>query len=210
MEKYYVGCGDGFLEQQNDNSFTYTTVKENAFPFKTLSAAKNVIKCAPKWLTNRGLFIIIEKEDEPKVISEAEPLSVDSETLSKELQSILEAFNGFSTELTTCWNNKEAYEAAVSNADKETLDLLHEIELEKFNVVEGYHLAKRLQDIRKVRRQYKDNLRLIAMIDELGLTSITNGRLHESLLSFQTREYHPRVKQSMFDEREPTQTIVTT
>lgn len=211
MDKYYIGCGNGYIEQQKDNSFSYTTVEANAYPFKTESAARNVMKCLPKMLTNRGLFIIKEKEPqtqtpEPVPASAVEKLSINADTLSEELQSLFGSLNGFSNTLISCWNNKQAYEEAVDKADKETLDLLHTIEFEKFDVVKGYRLVKQLQNIRKVRRQYKDNLKLIAAIEKLNLTPLVDGTLHEELTKFNTREYHQRVKQSMFDEAESTRT----
>lgn len=44
----------------------------------------------------------------------------------------------------------------ISRTDKETQDLLHEIEFAKFNGVQGYWLAKKLQEVRQDRRKAKN------------------------------------------------------
>lgn len=45
-------------------------------------------------------------------------------------------------------------------------DILHLIENNNFNVVNGYYYAKRLQEIRKVRREIKNELEAITMLKD--------------------------------------------
>lgn len=56
----------------------------------------------------------------------------------------------------------------ISETEKETDDLMHLLELTKFNAVEGYKISKQLQTIRQERRILKDENDLLRpMIHEL-------------------------------------------
>jgi hypothetical protein len=46
----------------------------------------------------------------------------------------------------------------LSDIDKSLQTVLHELERVKFNVVNGYYLAKRIQDLRMERRSIKNDL----------------------------------------------------
>lgn len=49
----------------------------------------------------------------------------------------------------------------LSDLDLAEQDLLHKLEFEKFNIVQGYDLAKGLKDIRNTRRNVKNELRAL-------------------------------------------------
>lgn len=50
--------------------------------------------------------------------------------------------------------------------DMETQDLLHEIELTKFEVQRGYRLCKQLQEVRQRRRLLKEKMELLRSVKE--------------------------------------------
>lgn len=64
-------------------------------------------------------------------------------------QNIIDSFTNIENEL-------QATDQAIRMCDTELCDIQHEIELTKFNACEGYYLAKEIQRIRKLRREWKD------------------------------------------------------
>ena len=54
----------------------------------------------------------------------------------------------------------------LSDLDLEEQDLLHYIETEKFNAVEGYKLSKKIKEIRLERRKVKNELALINIFQQ--------------------------------------------
>lgn len=58
--------------------------------------------------------------------------------------------------LTQIENELQAADQAIKNCDTELCDIMHEIELTTFNACEGYYLAKEIQTIRKLRREWKE------------------------------------------------------
>jgi hypothetical protein len=86
--------------------------------------------------------------------------------------------------------------------DKGTLDLLHEIELIKFDIQHGYKLCKQLQEVRLRRRKLKDTVELLRSIkDFLDCNKQLKINLYKTLVSMEhveenhgQRVYTPRVR----------------
>lgn len=54
---------------------------------------------------------------------------------------------------------------SLSELDLEQQDLLHYIENEKFNAVDGYKLSKKIKEIRTERRKVKNELAMISIFE---------------------------------------------
>lgn len=94
----------------------------------------------------------------------------------------------------------------IGKCDKEIQDLMHEIELSKFNVVEGYYLAKQLQEVRQRRRNAKNENELLWYLHQD--TFVKTPAFKNSLLNAsrnikrkqseqETREYNPRILENL-------------
>ena len=89
----------------------------------------------------------------------------------------------------------------LQQADLETSDILHEIELINFAASDGYCLAKRLKRVRQRRRQVKNEKELLNYIkqwtDQHQHLRLTLHKVCASLRQRQevqgTRQYTPRV-----------------
>jgi L-ribulose-5-phosphate 3-epimerase UlaE len=68
----------------------------------------------------------------------------------------IQAIQGFLELLNWIDNDWAVIFDQIGNADKETQDLLHEIELSHFNAFEGFKLSKEIQNVRQWRRQLKN------------------------------------------------------
>jgi len=90
----------------------------------------------------------------------------------------------------------------IQQCESETQDLLHEIELTKFDVQRGYRLAKQLQEVRQRRRRLKDTVELFRNIkDFLDCNKQLKISLFKTLTSMERveenqgqRMYAPRVR----------------
>lgn len=90
----------------------------------------------------------------------------------------------------------------LKRCEEETQDLLHEIELTKFDASRGYRLCRDLQEVRQCRRRLKDEIEVVRVLKEF-LDS--NKQLKISLFKVLTnmerveegqgrRTYKPRVR----------------
>ena len=73
------------------------------------------------------------------------------------VQNILASFE-------TLRHDMDTISQKIRDIHSEQDDLLHELELTKFNACEGYNLAKELQILRHKRRQYKDQEEQLDML----------------------------------------------
>jgi len=103
------------------------------------------------------------------------------------------------SELDTHW---EQICSDISKTDMETEDILHELELSRLNASEGYYWASQLQDVRKRRRDSKDQQSTLLPFKQWAdrQKSLTID-LYKTLNSMKNvvkmkdvRVYHPRVR----------------
>jgi ribonuclease BN (tRNA processing enzyme) len=62
--------------------------------------------------------------------------------------------------------NWDTTKEEIIQTEKEQQDLLHEIELTKFDIQKGYGLAKKLQDVRQRRRQLKNRMEILGPLKD--------------------------------------------
>ena len=103
---------------------------------------------------------------------------------------------------------KQSYDFNVANIEdieKSLTDLGHEIELSKFNAVQGYKLAKEEQKLRQERRRMKDeNVTLIFLYQYYSnypnmvsdLQKI-RGSIKREVSKLETRLYKPRIRKDL-------------
>lgn len=77
-----------------------------------------------------------------------------------------EALSGFLDLILYVKNNWDIICDEIRKADQETQDILHEIELTRFNAYEGYELTKKLQEVRQRRRRLKNEKEALKDIKE--------------------------------------------
>lgn len=75
--------------------------------------------------------------------------------------------------------------------EMETQDLLHEIELTKFDVQRGYRLCKQLQEVRQRRRNLKDTMEVLRTLkDFLDSNKQLKINLFKTLSAMEKTEEH--------------------
>jgi hypothetical protein len=98
----------------------------------------------------------------------------------------------------------EANYKLIGELDKQLCDLQHEIEFTPFDIQKGYKLAKQTQDLRRQRREAKDENEVLYRMQEylnngnaksfvVGFTA-TVGKAKKRLEELPNREYTPRAQ----------------
>ena len=215
---YLIACGNEYLQRTKNSSFLITTNRQLAYVNKTEAAAKNVIRNLKKSLQNRAWKVVSEDEDmrkNPLGLSESKytQLSSDLEAVMagesltavfehEFLDSIYKDIISLSERLSDLQSKKSRVEILLKGTDLATIDLLHELELNNFSAVQGYQMSKKLKQIRKVRRDCKDQLLLLSILEELNLQELTNGGLKDKLTEIENRIYNSRILSGNFDKAE--------
>lgn len=95
---------------------------------------------------------------------------------------------------------KKELTSIVATCDKETLDILHDLELnfKWYDILTAYKTILKISHIRKQRRKAKDKLEIIDVLEE-SLTLECLNKISEIPEHLENREYHKRNNRGMFD-----------
>ena len=121
------------------------------------------------------------------------------------MYEIADQLNGFLDLLNHIENNWDSIYDGIGQADRETQDILHEMELTSFNASEGYALAKKLQEVRQRRRRLKNEKEALKDIKEfyehhkqlkIDLFKVLTKK-KQTLETQANRKYMPRVRDDL-------------
>jgi len=167
--------------------------------FITLTAFKN-----SSINTRYHIFTILKKTYDWN-IEEAEELEVNRKVNASyvhidvtDLQTII---NDLSNKISTLQGNKEWLLEQESNIDKQISDILHFIEFEKFSASEGFKLCKALKELRLKRRDVKNELEIIGILNSHTCNNIANGHTNKAISGIENKQYTPRVLTELFENR---------
>ena len=95
---------------------------------------------------------------------------------------------------------KQELTSLVATCDKETLDILHDLELnfKWYDILNAYKTILKISHIRKQRRRAKDKLEIINVLEE-SLTLECLNKISEIPERLENREYRKRNNLGMFD-----------
>lgn len=97
-------------------------------------------------------------------------------------------------------SNKDFAVEQLSVCDRSLTDVLHRIELGKFNACEGYKLASMIQDILIERRKYKDFIYVANVITNTGSDNVVKNNVIGAIRGMDNREYSPRELPEIFQK----------
>ena len=149
----------------------------------------------------------------------SEPAKEESELLTKDAEVIIESVdfntsylndNVFMDAVKGAQMLRDNYQKAVSqkpellefvkNCDKETLDILHDLELEYkwYDVITAYKTILKITHIRRQRRKAKDKIEVITALED-GLSLECAKEVADLPNRLQNRQYRKRNNSGMFD-----------
>lgn len=163
---------------------------EQATKFKNYNSCQNAFELLPQRYKDAGYSPFVDGE----TFTEAQ-VEEEDETI----------FNGLyekvkDLEETVAILKKQAKIASIKLAecDKRIEDILHAIELQKLNAVDGYNTYKRLHDLRVTRRKYKDRIFLANSLIGAVKGPILDGTLSKQIAGLDERKYRVKYETEYF------------
>jgi hypothetical protein len=180
--------------------------------------AKNICDCLPKTLKKMNFKVeavpeikpidkdLKEKEKEKEKNSKENKhitLNSDDYELSENITRWVDKFGACADSLDEARKRKEQLRTELNNIDKEFLNILHIIELEKSKDLYGGWLQyKNIKENRKKRREIKDELLIISnVLSRINSTYLERDTVRKSVNGLLNREYSFRVVESEEEER---------
>lgn len=193
-EQFVVKINDSeYLTKNSVNKYILTPSIAKAIKFSSMEKANNIIcSSLPESIRNKKIEI--------KSFSKENPLS-DNDEVSYVPFDIEEMKAGISTlegQMNVIKGNKQYWLNQLSEVDKELSDIEHYIEFTKFSASEGYNLAKSIKECRQRRREIKNNLELISILNLGCCNMISNGTLLNRINGLNDKKYTPRVLTELF------------
>ena len=189
--------GDSYLGMSK-NSYIPVKDLKSATKFSEIKNANSILKnSVPKILKRNYNWTIKEIEDD----SDVKNTKINNQYTSVDIDDLKETINNLSSKLSTLQGNKEWLLEEESNLDKQISDILHFLEFNTFSACEGYKLCKALKELRLKRREVKNELELINIINMHNCTHIANGNTNKAISGIENKKYAPRVLTELFEQR---------
>jgi hypothetical protein len=181
----------------SQNTYIPIPNKDNAKRFPSEANAKAILKsCVPKILRTNYTWKVVEIDEEFGAINK-----VNAKYTHVDIDNLKETINDLSSKLSTLQGNKEWLLEEESNIDKQISDVLHFLEFNSFSACEGYKLCKALKELRLKRREVKNELEIINILNTHNCNHIANGNTNKAISGIENKQYSPRVLNELFEQR---------
>ena len=193
--KYFIKCDNGYVgRKENKGSYYIVADKTYALSFDKEKSAKNVMENAmPKGIHGKRLLVV---SDELESVTNA-----GNHYIPVDMNSVKTLIFDLSNQFKSMKSNKEWLLGMESKVDKEISDILHYIEFYNFNACDGYKLARELKTLRLKRRDIKNQLEAISIINCHTCNMMAEGRTNKALSGIESKQYTPRILTEMFMTR---------
>lgn len=191
--------GNVYLGMTNNN-FIPVKDKDDAKKFPNEKNALSVLQsCVPKILRKNYSWKTLEVEEvEDVVYSDSK---VNTKYIPVDVNELKESIQNLSDKFSILQGNKEWLLEEESNIDRQISDVLHFLEFNSFSACEGYKLCKALKELRLKRREVKNELELINIINCHTCNNIAKGNTNKAINSIENKQYTPRVLTELFEQR---------
>lgn len=193
---YIIQCGNGYVGRSN-NIPCVVSDKSRAWVLDTEQKANNVMTSLPKLMRQKGTQLI-----ELEVETESSDCIINNQYTPVNMDNIKELICTLSDQFKTMQGNKDWLIEMESKVDQEISDILHYIEFYSFNACDGYKLAKELKTLRLKRRDIKNQLEAINIINNHTCDMLANGKTNKALCGIENKQYTPRILKEMFEARQ--------
>ena len=184
----YVAVTNGKIRSVSDISL--------AKIFEGEGEAKAFLATLAPYFKNRG-FTVAKTKVKPNVaeVENEEAINIGIEKRKDECFLLLDKAQSVVTDFDAlariAKSNKDFAVEQLSICDRSLTDVLHRIELGKFNACEGYKLASMIQDILIERRKYKDFIYLSNVLMSSGADTIVKNNVIGSIRNMDNRNIRP-------------------
>lgn len=196
---YILVDGNVYLGMTNNN-FIPVKDKDDAKKFPNEKNALSVLQsCVPKILRKNYSWKTLEVEEVEEVV--CSDFKVNTKYIPVDVNELKESIQNLSDKFSILQGNKEWLLEEESNIDRQISDVLHFLEFNSFSACEGYKLCKALKELRLKRREVKNELELINIINCHTCNNIAKGNTNKAINSIENKQYTPRVLTELFEQR---------
>lgn len=195
----YIFVDGNIYLGMSKNNYIPVKDKEDAKKFQTESHAKNILQSSVPKILRKSYNWNLEEVEEVKTSNST--TKVNTQYTHVDIDDLKESINSLSGKLSTLQGNKEWLIEEESNLDKQISDILHFLEFNTFSACEGYKLCKALKELRLKRREVKNELEIINILNCHTCNNIANGNTNKAISGISNRHYTPRVLTKLFEQR---------
>lgn len=190
----------------NPSKKVYIKLNENGAPVTCgesmkgvfeYSKAKNIVGCLPKTLKRMNFSVQAIPDIPVKEAVKAEKKTIQKENyiLAEDITRWVDKFGTCADILNEAKNREKELILALENVDKEFLDILHSIEIEKpKDMYGGWQQYKYIRENRERRRNIKDELMIVEnVLAEINPDCLQRERVQKAVDGLLGRKYTFRV-----------------
>ena len=189
---YIIRNKSGLYVKLNENG-TPETCNESQRGLFECSKANNICNSLPKQLKKFNFFVeavpeISQKVDEQKVIT------TNTYVPSENVTRWIEKLGQLEDVLSEVSERYEELNGELSDVDLKLQDILHTIELsDKCDMYKSWQMINEIRDLRKQRRNIKDEKLVLSGIKSQGITYLNRKSIQKCVDGLSNRKYRIRI-----------------
>lgn len=177
---------------------TPVTCAEHEKTLFEYSKAKNILDGLPKTLRRLNFKVDpipdIAPKEEKKKDSDKKVIENDNYIVSNEILGWVEKFGICDDILKEAQKRKDELNKALSEIDKEFINIIHEIEFEgKIDLYGGWRERNKLKENREKRRHIKDELLVISSVVKMDFRNLDRNTVNKVVAGLAKRKFTFRV-----------------
>lgn len=207
--KYIICRKEAKLFLRMSGNIDWVKDKRYASRFKKEAEAERQLKIHASFYLDAVVLpatINDEVEEEESLLIdnnevETKEVAMSSEEAHKRIDNIREGANLIARSTVNFMELLKFWHEEQKKCDQETQDILHKIELDEIpNPVDMWKLMKMLQDVRRRRREAKDNFTFLQTLEECGLSKM-GQKVRACNYNLEHRSYQPRILTELFQDK---------
>ena len=196
---YVIRNKAGVFIKLNENGSPITCNESQKGLFE-YSKANNICTSLPKTMKKMNFKVEAIPEIQPKV-DEQKIITTNTYVPSENVTRWIEKLGQLEDVLTEVSERNEQLNGELSDVDLKLQDILHNIELsERFDMYTAWEIINSIRDLRKKRREIKDEKLVLSGIKSQGITYLSRSSVQKCVDGLSKRKYRIRIVEE--DEEE--------
>ena len=189
---YIIRNSGGLYIKLNENG-TPVTCSELQKGLFECSKANNICNSLPKPLKKFNFFVEAVPEIHPK-IQEQQVIDANTYKPSENVTRWINELGRCEDILSEANNRYQELNAELSEVDLKLQDILHNIELsDKCDMYKSWQMINEIRDLRKQRRNIKDEKLVLSGIKSQGITYLSRSSVQKCVDGLSKRKYRIRI-----------------
>lgn len=207
MNKFVIKKGEVYVKFDKRHHVVLTTMQSQASLFDYSKAVMTIENSIPK--KERKLYEVVELTDkEMKFVSKKNLLvstsMMEQTSISKLCDDFSNLCSGFVQVAPYLNECKTEFAKRLSTVDTKLCDVLHRLEMPKdngseFNACEMYKLSSLLRDLRRERREIKNNLLKVDCLLSIVKNDTSTSEIDKQFSKIDNSTYKPRILTGLFE-----------